>query len=246
MDSIVLAGGFGTRLGSIVEKTPKPLLEVGRKPVLSYIFRALDEFYSHDDINGTCYLTVNKKFQAKFKEFLKKEKYNFTLELIVEDSDSEENKLGTERALNEVLKNKITSKEILVIAGDNIFSFEIYSLYTYFKKYPKRSIVALYDIKDLEKAKKYGCAVLDGFERKIIKFEEKPENPSSTLVNTTCYILENTDLEKIRAEFDPKEDIGHLDWLFRNNAEINGFVFEGYWFDIGTPESLDEARKYFR
>jgi NDP-sugar pyrophosphorylase family protein len=251
MDTIILAGGYGTRLGSIVEKTPKPLLEVGGKPVLSHVFDALDKFYSHKETKGMCYLTVNKKYEKDFKKFLEFEKFSFPLKLIIEDSVSDANKPGVIRAYYQVFQEYLKdSEEIMIIPGDNVFSFNLYDLFVYYQKHTKRSVIGLYDTHDLIKARAYGCAELEKHERnlgrKILKFEEKPKNPKSTLVNTTCFILKKADLESIEYYLKLNMNKGHLDWLIDKGIEVNGLIFKGYWFDIGTPESLEEARQFFR
>lgn len=60
MDSIILAGGYATRLYPLTKDNAKPLLKIGERPILYYILDALSKFYNNTD--GTCYLTINKRF----------------------------------------------------------------------------------------------------------------------------------------------------------------------------------------
>jgi len=243
MDSIILAGGYAKRLYPLTLDKAKPLLEVAGRPVLSYIFDRLRELYS--EYKGKCYLTISKKFENDFREFLKYENINFPLEVIVEEA-----MLGTDAALNDFFNTHDFSKEgVLVIAGDGIFSFDLRDFVGYYKKHPQRSLVALYDVKDKEKAKPHACIELapkeDEYGRKITRYEEKPEEPRTTVVNATCFIFNPTDLERIRESY--PEGSGHLDWLIMDQKiALNGIVFEGYWFDIGNLDSLKEAESFLQ
>jgi len=243
MDSIILAAGSGTRLGELTKHKAKSLLEVGGRPVLSYILDKLRQLYK--DHPGTCYLTVNIDYQADFQKFLEQEKIDFPLELVVEKE-----RKGFEVSLNQLLTAHDFSEGVLVLAGDSIFSFDLRDLIDYYKEHPQRSIIALYDVKDPEKAKPYGCIELsqeDHLGRKILNFEEKPEHPRSTVVNVTCFVLNPADLERIRKHYDPTGDRCHLDWLVTDQkSELNGYKFEGYWFDIGMPEALKQADEFLR
>ena len=156
----------------------------------------------------------------------------------------------------------------MVIGGDNLFSLDIKKIINYYKQHQERSIAAIYDIKDKDKAKLYGTAVLDTkytdhpWGNQITRFEEKPKNPESTLVSTAIYIFRATDLARITdymSEGNNADTIGsYIDWLIKNEERtgfrdwawhtlgVNGFVFDGYWFDIGSNESLEQANRLLR
>jgi len=196
--------------------------------------------------------------------------------LIVEDTTSEGQKLGSMGALKQVYEQiKVPFNEgVLVVGGDNIASLNLLDFVNYQRKNKKRSAVALYDIRDEEKAKLYGVAKLNKKNstrtrgKKIVNFEEKPQKPKSSLVSTAIYMFRGKDLSKIGnylKESKNADTIGsYLRWLiedgkksrtehcFKNNfnkanrSGVNGFVFEGHWFDIGSYESLNEADKFFQ
>ncbi len=152
----------------------------------------------------------------------------------------------------------------------------------YHRENPDRSLVALYNIGDFEKAKLYGVAKIGrssicrgfpshaGGDKQILNFVEKPEKPESTLASTAIYVFRAVDLASIEdyisqsntadtignyikwliAEEDTTSgDVGHFKYRFGRSEMmlgVNGFVFNGYWFDIGSHESFEEANRFFR
>ena len=65
MDAVILAGGFAKRLWPLTKETPKPLLEVGGRPILEWV---LDKVLALQP--DTIYISINKKFEPKFREWL--------------------------------------------------------------------------------------------------------------------------------------------------------------------------------
>ncbi len=271
MDTIILAGGYAKRMAPTTDEVPKHLLHVAGRPMLSYVLDSLEGLYSQTE--GRCYLSVNRKFEQDFRDFIRDSNTNLPLELIVEDTASEGQKLGCLGALTQIQEqiNAPSESGILVVGGDNIFSLDMLNFVNYQQQHPKRSLVALYDIGDLEKAKLYGVAKLDAehpvhpLGRQIVGFEEKPTNPNSALVSTAIYVLKASDMARIEyyiAQGNSGDTIGsYIQWLIAGEeitgskertghtsgikSGVNGFVFDGYWFDIGSHESFEEANRFF-
>lgn len=131
----------------------------------------------------------------------------------------------------------------MIIGGDNLFEFALRDLINYYRE-KKGDVVALYDLKSIQKAQHYRVAKVDE-EMRIIEFVEKPKNPPSTLVSTACYILSSSEGAKsILTYLDKGENpdtIGFfVKWLIKRER-VFGFVFSGRWFDIGSLESIKEA-----
>ena len=198
---------------------------------------------------------------------------------MVEDTISEDQKLGSVGALKQIRDqiNVPSESRVLVIGGDNISSLDVLEFVNYHTDNPDRSLVALYDIRDFEKAKLYGVAKIGrsyhshaGGDKQILDFEEKPKNPKSTLVSTAIYVFRAVDLASIEdyiaqsnsadtigsyikwligQEDTTSGDVGHYRYRFGRSEMmlgVNGFIFEGYWFDIGSHESFEEANRFFR
>ena len=245
MQAVVLAGGFAKRLWPLTREKPKPLLPVAGKPIIEYILEKLDCIAEIDKV----YISVNRKFEPCFREWASGVSFSKKLEVVAEPAMSEEEKLGAVGALGFLLREKGIMDDLIVIAGDNLFDFDM-------KRFVDghRSgcpIVALYDIKEKEKIKKkYGVVVLD--EKNVIKeFHEKPEDPASTLVSTGCYFFPKSVVEMVHEYLKGKNNADapgfFISWLAKQMA-VQGFVFDGdsRWFDIGNMESYKEANKVYK
>ncbi|WP_456370015.1 sugar phosphate nucleotidyltransferase [Geoglobus sp.] len=233
MKAVIMAGGYATRLWPITKTKAKPLLPLGKKRIIDYIYEKTKPF------GFEIIVSTNLRFKEDFERWARDK----DVELIVENTTKEEEKLGAVRALYEVSKE--IDDDILVIAGDNIFSF---GLEEFVGKYEslKKPLIALYDVGDPDLAKRYGIAILNG--DRIVSFEEKPERPKSTLAGIGIYALdrETKDMlgEYVRGE--RRDNLGDfISWLIEKR-DVYGFVFDnGNWYDVGNPDSYLEAFKIY-
>lgn len=243
LNCVILAGGFARRLLPLTENTPKPLLPVGGRPILSYTIEKLRRVGGL----GRCYLTTNKKFERNFREFMERECGGLDFELFVEDAEREGEKLGSVGALAHLFSKKEPGDSTLVVAGDNLFDLELSELVEHHRRVGT-SVVAVYDIGSYERASLYGVVSLDRAGR-ILSLLEKPPEPPSTLVSTACYVFDADALRLLQTYIDegnPCDAAGHfVAWLCRRRP-VYGFVFSGMWFDIGSPESYAEADRIMR
>ena len=72
MNSIILAGGYARRMAPTTNEVPKHLLPIAGRAMLTYALDSLEELYSQ--IEGVCYLSVNRKFEADFRNFIRDSK----------------------------------------------------------------------------------------------------------------------------------------------------------------------------
>jgi glucose-1-phosphate thymidylyltransferase len=242
MKAIVLAGGFAKRMWPLTKDKPKQLLPVAGKPILSYVLEKLEPIPDLDQI----YISTNAKFEEQFNEYLGSAGIGISHELFIEDTMSEGEKLGSVGALGYLIREKHIDDELVVIGGDNLFEFDMTQLVSVFRS-RGTNIVALYDLGSTDLARLYGVVEINEH-KKIIGFEEKPENPKSTLVSTACYAFTKLGTRNIIRYLDEGNDpdkIGHfIEWLYKNDDTF-GFIISGIWFDIGSFESYDNANKYF-
>ncbi|GAF75986.1 unnamed protein product [marine sediment metagenome] len=239
MKAIILAGGYAKRLWPLTKNKPKQLLSVGGRPMIEYIVEKLETQKEIDKI----IISTNEKFGENFKHWLSEYKPTKDISLVIEPTLSEKDKLGSVGALGYLIKEKNFDEELMIIGGDNLFEFDLRDLIYYYREKKGNNIVALYDLKSIQKARSYGVATVDEGMR-IIDFVEKPENPPSTLVSTACYMLSSEGVRSILTYLDKGENpdtIGFfIKWLIKRER-VFGFVFSGKWFDIGSLESLKEA-----
>ncbi len=235
MKAVVLAGGYAKRLWPLTLSWPKPLLPVAGRPILEYLFAGMP--------GGIVpILSVNRRFADYFSGWLSRSGYR--AELVVEETRSEEEKLGAIGALAYLVERLGIGEDLLVVGGDNIFPFV---LGEFVAAYSGRTLVALYRLGDHAAARRYGVAEVRG--NRVIRFVEKPVRPRSDLVSTACYLFPARVLprfgEFLREAGTGKDAPGYfLQWLL-SREEIDAFVFDGPWFDIGSREAYIRANLHF-
>jgi glucose-1-phosphate thymidylyltransferase len=244
MKAIILAGGYAKRLWPLTKYTPKPLLDINGKPMLDIIVEKMESIEEIDEI----IVSTNEKFKGPFYDWIK-EKHDFKkkLKLIVEPTFEEKGKFGTVAGIQYVIEQEKINDDVMIIAGDNLFDADLDDFISYYKE-KKTPIISVFDIKDRHKAQIYGIVSIDS-DNKIIGFEEKPEDPPSTLAATCCYLFSKDILKKIKMYLDDgnrSDAPGYfIKWL-SSKIPVHAFVFDGHWFDIGDFESLEKAREFMK
>jgi glucose-1-phosphate thymidylyltransferase len=237
MQAIILAGGFATRLWPLTEKTPKPLIILAGKPLLTHIAERLPP-----KIKIT--LLVNAAFKDDFvkwrNDFLSAHPKR-EVAIFVEDAQSEGEKLGALFAVATCIQENQITEDLLILGGDNFFDFEMEDFLNSFNK--SSPLLAAYDIKNPEEAKKFGVVI--GKNGQVKEFVEKPEKPQSTLVSTCCFAIPANNLAELcdYAQTN-RDDLGKIfEHFLQKNITVNYFPFEGNWFDVGSFKTLIEAHK---
>ncbi|MFB6203705.1 MAG: sugar phosphate nucleotidyltransferase [Candidatus Nanohaloarchaea archaeon] len=243
MKAIVLAGGHATRLWPITKNRAKPLLPLGERPIIDYILEDLDEV---DDV----IISTNEKFAGDFEDYI--DEHDRDARVVVEEQDSEEEKPGTIGAILKLLDKEDIDDDLLVIGGDNYYSFDV-SEFLDFAEEKEGPANVVYDVQDRELASSFGIVDVEDDEKRIQAFEEKPEEPPSTLASIACYFFPAEDLslfteyeDHFREETDvPAEQFldepGRLIEWAHEQTDMYAYSFDGDWFDIGTPRGYLDA-----
>ena len=237
MKVIILAAGYATRLYPLTLYTPKPLLDVAGKPLVEHILEKVAEL-PVDEI----FIVTNAQFYPHF--CIWKEHYSSLPVVLVNDSTtSNDNRLGSLGDICYVCEQYGLDDDIMVLAGDNLFSFSLQEMYALFTIH-RKSVVALYDVHDSVLAQQYGIVAIDDNAR-IVHCEEKPLKPRSTLASTCMYVFPREVLHHLAyftKKFTTDRTGDFLTWLYGRETVL-GYVTEKPWFDIGTIEQLEKARK---
>lgn len=235
MKAVVLAGGYATRLWPITKHRPKMLLPVGETTVIDRIFAALES----DDRIEDVFVSTNEAFADAFGRHLATSDYAKP-RLSIEETTEEAEKFGVVGALAQLVDREGIDDDLLVVAGDNLIGFDLSAFVDYFES-TETTTLAAYDVGDREKAKSYGLVELEG--DRVVDFQEKPDEPNSTLVSIACYAFPAESLrfrEYLDGGNNPDEPGWFIQWLQSRQA-VHAFTFDEAWFDIGTPESYLEA-----
>jgi len=227
---LVLVGGFGTRLNS--NNQAKALLEYRGKSLLTHIVEKVPK-------GIPVLISTNRRFESDFYRWQESQR-NREIEILVENARSEEEKFGAVSALNFWVNQKRITEDLLVIGGDNYFEFNLSDFITAYNG--KNTLVAVHDIADKEKAKQFGVVELE--KKKIVKFEEKPENPKTSLVSTGCYMFPQR-IFPLLAQFCNKkrDNLGEFIAYLVNQERVGAYIFNELWLDIGTEISQINKKK---
>lgn len=244
MEVIVLCAGYATRLYPLTENCPKPLLPLADKPILDYILEKVVKFKEVSRIH----IITNNKFASHFEEWKKKSKLPKPLFVINDGTTSDADKLGAIGDLAFTIQQQKIRTETLVIAGDNLFDFELDGFLKFAKTCGSVALVGACDVGDRELAKKYGILALakDG---KVTSFVEKPKDPPSTFASMAIYYFTPKSValidDYLKAGLNKDQPGHYIRWLAETQG-IHGYVFKGHWFDIGDIHSYQHADQFYR
>lgn len=229
MKGFILASGEGTRLRPLTLEIPKPLLPVGKIPILTYLV----EFYLKYGIDDII-INIPKKHLEDFYKwkvtYFPKEKIGF----IIENEPT-----GTFTPVAKKTRPGWFSEPIVVSNGDELKEFNLQEMIAYHQK-RKEALVTVGLVK-VKNPKVYGVARIEG--ERIREFIEKPEKPPSFYINSGIYIMN----PEIRKYFPQKASFAMFETdLFPQLAKegkLFGFKWEGKWMDCGTWERYEQAIK---
>ena len=244
MKALILAAGYATRLYPLTKEYPKPLLEVKGRPIINYIVDKVGSVSAIDEI----YVVTNSKFIGFFRKWVKSVKSVKKITLVDDLTKNNQDRLGAIGDINFAITKKKIRDDLLVVGGDNLFSGSLNGFLKSVKGDLSAVNIGLYRLKQKKDASRYGVAKLDNHKR-VISFEEKPKHPQSRLVAMCLYFVPKDFLgliKKYALDKDKKVDAtgGFIAWL-KDKADVYGYVFSGFWFDIGDHKYLNAAKEKF-
>jgi len=228
--AIVLCGGEGTRLRPITYSMPKSLIPVNGKPVVEHIFDLLKRYGVRNVIVSVGYL--KEKIIAEKKNW---PKYGMHFSFVEEAKP-----LGTAGPLR--LAEAMLTKTFIASNGDELKDIDIAKMYEAHRRNRALATIALAKVED---PSHYGIARLEG--ERIIEFVEKPakDEAPSHFASAGFYIIEP---EVIRMIPENKFCMLEKDVFPRlaRQGKLFGFAFSGQFFDTGTPERYELAKKKWK
>lgn len=245
MKQIILAAGYATRLYPLTQNTPKPLLHVGNRPMIEHVISSTAAIGVIDET----YIVTNNRFNDQFNHWLTEytqAHHNFCGKVINDRTTSNEDRLGAIGDLNLVLTQENIADDILVVAGDNLFTGDLSNFGNHCRKH-KKPVLGVFDVRSLEEAKKYGVVTINE-SGQINSFDEKPTKPKSTLIGIALYYYPKEILPEISrylAEGNNPDQPGRfVQWLYPQRP-VHTSSITGNWLDIGSKETLEAANTLF-
>lgn len=242
MKGLVLAAGYATRLYPLTKNQPKPLLEVASKSILDYIVEKMDRVEAIDEI----IIVTNDKFTRHFEEWAEQAEYSKKFTVVNDGTTTNENRLGAIGDIQFVIDSLQIEDDLMVLAGDNLFDFELTDFANYFEEV-ETDIITAYAEKDEAQRKRAGIVELDENSR-VLSFEEKPEEPKSHFAVPAFYLYKKETLAEFQNYLDEGYNAdapGHFIPYLIEKKPVHAFQFEGQRYDIGTVESYERVQAIF-
>src|SRR5580658_5071896 len=225
--TIILAGGVGSRLRSVVSDRPKCLAIINGRPFLSYLLDRLAQAGVNDVILSTGYMAdqVESTFGNRHGQ-------------VILRYSREEIPLGTGGGAKQALP-LCRHDYVLVINGDSFFDFDWNDFFAWIEPARMRLGMVLAWIED---SRRYGQVVMDS-DGKVLRFQEKNKAAGPGWINAGVYLIEKS----VLADF-PSDGPFSLERDFFPAQIGRKFFARGYhgkFIDIGTPESYAAAGEFF-
>ena len=226
MTAIVLVGGMGTRLKSVISDLPKPMAPLNDKPFLFYTLSHLVSENVSKIILSTGYLSsiIENYFGAHF--------LGIPIVYSVEDHP-----LGTGGAIKKAL-SYVEEEEVCVLNGDTYFEIDYQKLHEALFKSDADGVIALKEVKE---SSRYGTVEITK-EGKIVSFCEK-QYQDLAIINAGVYLIKKS----LFAKNMEQENFSFETFLSTQTDKLTlfGCIFYEEFIDIGIPEDYQKAKELF-
>ena len=248
--AMLLAGGQGSRLYALTQKTAKPSVPFGGK------YRIIDFPLSNCTNSGLDTVGVLTQYQPLILNDYIGNGLPWDLDRTFggvkilppyQGQNGADWYKGTANAIwqNMEFINRYDPEYVLVLSGDHIYKMDYAKMLDFHKKKGADCTIAVINV-PLEEASRFGIMTTDE-EGTIFKFSEKPKNPDSTQASMGIYIFTKSKLEHYLREDnknpESENDFGKniIPAMLAAKEKLVAYPFEGYWKDVGTIQSLWEA-----
>ena len=242
MKCLFLVAGYATRLFPLTENQPKALLEIGGKPILDYVLGQVNSIPEIDEI----IVISNNKFFPHFSEWAEA-KDNSTPILVLNDNTFDDaTKLGAIGDIDFAIDNAGIKDDLMILAGDNLFTFKLVDFYNFFVQHQK-DCIAVHQVDEKSELQRMGVAQLDE-DGRVIDMEEKPKEPKSNTAVDPFYIYKESTLPLIKkylAEGNNPDAPGNFpSWLYKQHDVLAHWI-DGISIDIGTVANYNHVNENF-
>lgn len=220
LEVVVLAGGKGTRLQSVVNDVPKPMAPIKEKPFLEYLLKYIISQGAKKVI-----LSVGYKSQTIIDHF-KESFLDCPIEYVIEEKP-----LGTGGAIKKSLE-KVNDDNAVVLNGDTFFKVNLKEFESFHNESNTKLSLSL---KTMKRFDRYGSVVVEN--GMIKEFQEK-QYCDSGLINGGVYLIN----KNLMNEIDKDVFSFETEFLNPNKHNIAAYIVDEYFIDIGIPEDYYKAQ----
>ncbi len=219
MQAILLAGGLGTRLRSVVSDRPKPMALIQGRPFMEYVIKelvgqAIDHIIFAVGYKGS----MVEEYFGDGSAFGVRASYAY-----------EETLLGTAGAIKNAARH-MTDQEVFVLNADTFYRLDYCRLTRQKKEMALDMALVLREVEDVSR---YGQAVLT--HGRLTGFNEKTAGQARGTINGGVYLLSRDLIDSIPQGKVSLEQEMIPQWL-SEGKKLGGFVNDGYFIDIGIPQ----------
>jgi glucose-1-phosphate thymidylyltransferase len=237
LTAILLAAGYATRLYPLTKDKPKALLPLRDGVILDEVFSKLGP-----DVTKRI-LVTNHCFAHLFRQWRAQRQAD--VEILDDGTATPETRLGAIRDLELARLQGQAAGDLLVVGTDNLFTWSLTEFIARARRHAPDASVALWEAPSKQAATQFGVVTLNG-ESRIRAFVEKSRQPPSAAVAICLYYFPEPMCGMMRQFLDeaPNADApGYfIEWLVDRSA-VYGVMMQGIWYDIGTRETYEAARR---
>ncbi|WP_235183000.1 sugar phosphate nucleotidyltransferase [Gracilibacillus boraciitolerans] len=193
------------------------------------------------------YIVTNEKFTPpSFQEWAHNYQGKKQVSVVNDHTTTNDNRLGAIADIDYVLTEKKLAEEIMVLAGDNLFDFELTDFVDFYMEVQADSITT-HELNDPEEMKQTGIIEVNQA-GVVTSFEEKPEAPKSNLAVPPFYLYQKETLalfnQYLQEGNNPDAPGNFIPWLIERK-QVYAYKFTGFRYDIGTIESYQKVQNIF-
>ena len=243
MKCILLCAGYETRLFPLTENFPKALLEIGNKPLLDYI---LDEVNTINEVDKI-YVITNNRYYEHFSKWNEEKNNKKEIKVINDNTTSNDDRLGAIGDIMYVINKEHINDDLLIIAGDNLFTYKLKDVIDFYNK-NKKSVLCAKELDDINLLKRFAVATVSE-NNKVIELEEKPQNPKSNLGIYATYIYPKKIIKyfnEYKTAGNNMDSPGHFPQYLYKKEDVLVYKFDGECYDVGTHETLKEVNEIYK
>ncbi|MCL2665894.1 MAG: nucleotidyltransferase family protein [Defluviitaleaceae bacterium] len=240
MKAIILAAGYATRMFPLTENTPKALLPFGGRCVIDYI---IDQLINLPAVNEIIVVT-NDKYYGAFLKWAEAANSSIPIKLLNDGSTSNSDRLGAIGDIQFAVDKIKIDSDVLIIAADNYFTFNLKDMYDAFIK-TNCDLLCAKHIEDKELLKGFAVAETDE-NNKILTLVEKPQDPQSNTALFAVYFYKKETVPMFKKYLDdgnPFDAPGYFPQWLHKIKNIYAWFTDGECYDIGTIAAYNELNK---